>query len=333
MKTRLMTALICLGAVAHAENPAPAAAPAAPAESAPKYTREQMVEILGKQEALVEKLSDEFFAANEALEKKMEDVVSLAASFKDTQDTGTRVNRMKAQLVEGIGKSIRALRLERDKNRAELARLPSYRQDGSSQDRAAEFLDEKIEGRVDLLMDLANSMHRHRDVKKYRYYYEEDWDDDIEVKRKVTDEYKDNRMKSTGSRLTRDELTESIEKEEHRLKQRNNHLEAEMKRAPNLDHTAAKAEVADNQEFLDVLAEKKRELLTGSKATEGKGIGDMSDAMELERQIGNEIREMRGAANQLRILGQRLKGEINRLNAQQAALAAHDAKAGAGKAE
>ena len=291
---------------------------------ATEYTREEMVEILEKQEDYVETLSEEFFTLNDQIEDRIGDVVSTLASLEDGRESKTRVSNLKSKVIDDLKTSLKALQQQRNANAAMMARLPSNRSEDTSLHRANQFLDEKMKGRVDQIMELAHSLHQSKDVKKYDYVVRQKYNDDLKVRKERSEEYKRNRSQTINANQDRESLIKGIEDAEYRLTQEINHIKAEQKRTGGGDLPPAQAQkLADNEELLSVLKEKKREIYKG-KTVETSSVNSTAAAMELERKVNEAVQELRYTNAELRQKGQELKQAFMRLDAQQAALAEYD---------
>jgi hypothetical protein len=295
--------------------------------SAQEYTREQMEEILGKQEALVDGLVNDFFTLNEQIETKIQNVIETLASYEDSSETKTRVSNLKSKVLDELKDDIRALQQRRNANAAMLARLPSNYAEGDGATRANKFLDEKISTRVDQVMEMANSLYQSKDVKKYDYVVRHDYDDNLKVRKKKSDEWKEDRKQSINSNQDREKLIQEIEAAQNRLQQEINHIKAEQQSAGGGPLPPAVAQqLADKEELVATLAEKKKEVFEG-KTVATQAVGTTKGAMELERQVSMAMDDLRMANNELRQKGQELQQALLRLDAQQAKLAEFDAKA------
>lgn len=297
------------------------------ADEANKYTREEMVAILERQEEYVDQLTDEFFTINEDIETRIENVVNAMASYTDSADTKTRVSRLKSKVLNDLKTSIRNLQQQRNVNAATMARLPSNRVEGSTENRANEYLDGKIKTRVDQVMLMANSLYESKDVKKYDYVVKEKFNDNYKVKKRTSDEWKKNRQQTINADLDRKHLLEDIEKAEHRLTQQINHIKAEQKSLGGRPLTEAQAKVlADKEELLAIVQEKKVEVIEGGKKVKKTAVDSTKDAMELEDKVDIALNYLRMANDELRQKGMELKHGLALLDAQQRALRAYDAQ-------
>lgn len=296
--------------------------------TAQEYTREQMVDILEQQEKRVDVLTNEFFTLNEKIETQIQDVISTLASLEDSSETKTRVSNLKSKVLEDLQTSIRDLQQRRNANAAMLSRLPSHYAEGDGATRANQFLDEKIATRVDQVMEMANSLYQSKDVQKYDYVVRQRYnDDDLKIRKKKSDEWKEDRKQSINANQAREQLISKIEAAERRIEQEINHIKAEQQSTGGVALSEAKAlELADKEDLLATLKEKKREVLEG-KSVETEAVGTTKAAMELERQVSLALQDLRATNAELRQKGQELQQALLRLDGQQAKLAEFDAKA------
>jgi hypothetical protein len=244
-------------------------------------------------------------------------VVQALAAMEDSPESKTRISRMKKEIIEDLKQSIQMLQRQRGADAAMLSQTPHAMQENASNAKAREILGEKVKARVDQIMVLAGSLHGNQDVQKYEYYLKEGYgSDDLKVKKRKSDEYKQNKKQNSRASMTREELIQDIEKEEFRLTQKVNHIKAENQRAGGgaLPPQLA-ADLDQTLSFLEILKEKKQEILKG-KNIETEPVGDAREAMMLEKQLQGAVSQLRTANNLLRQKGQVLRVEWDRLQAQ-----------------
>jgi len=296
----------------------------AQAPQQPTRSREEMEAINAEQKARVEKLSAEFFELNDQIEERIESVISALAALEDSKESKTRISRMKGRVIEDLKTAIGQLRRQRSANAAMLSRVPAEQRDNMAQTKANEVIDAKLKTRVDQIMTLSSSLYESRDVQKYEYYVKDKYDGDgLELKRKRSKEYKQNKTQTSRASMQRGDLIKNIEEEQRRIDQKINHINAEVKRAGLAEPPPEQAEhLKQLQSFKEILAEKKQEILMGGKTVHTSPVGDTRQAMELERQLELAVQQLRVANNELRQKGQQLQQEFQRMKSQDAILEA-----------
>ncbi|MGA0333703.1 MAG: hypothetical protein ACO3N7_00755 [Kiritimatiellia bacterium] len=296
-------------------------------EQAPaERSMEEMEQIMAQQEERVAALSEEFFELNGQIEGRIQSVIEALAAMEDSQETKTRISRMKGKVIDDLKQSIRVLQQQRAANSEMMMYMTAEQREGSVQGRANDFLGEKMQARINQVMTLAGSLHANQEVAKYEYYLKDSYDNNgVKVKKRVSDAYKSNQKQSTRANMTREELIKDIEAEEFRLTQRANFLKAEQARGGGALPPQQAEELEQLQAFQEILKEKKLEIFDG-KTVATQPVGDTRHAMELERQLEKAVQELRMANNALRQKGIALRQEMERLRAQQRVVEAKQGK-------
>lgn len=280
---------------------------------------------LQRQEKEVELLVDDFLSLDASIEKRIDQIVSALAGLEDSRDSGTRVAHTKDQVIEGLEKSLQEYKQKRSKNDAQLRTPLSYRTT-EKLDRSNEFLDEKIDTRVDQIMSIANSLHEHKDYKKYTTSYgtsnrNRRYGSRNYGTRRVTDEYRQNSRQSSRADFTRENVGKGAQEEITALRRENDKLRSNAKFAP----SAAQADqwneqIRRNEEDIAKLREAIGQAAVPDK-TPTKSVGSSRAAHNVELTIRDMVKDLQVDQRELFKVSTDINREIDTLNRMQVRLA------------
>ncbi|MDF3128837.1 hypothetical protein P0Y35_06490 [Kiritimatiellaeota bacterium B1221] len=287
---------------------------------APQYSREDMEAIIADQEQRVQSMQTAFLKAHEETEASMLKVVEYVSKLEDSSDSKTRVARLKKMIMSDLQTSIKNLQNQRRAAMQDLARLPEDYKEGSSQQAQIDLTEEMMNERVVAIMKMADSLHQHQSVPKYENYVKSSYNDEVKVKRRVSQEYKRDNKQQQNADQTRKELFENLDRVKFNLNNEIGYMEAEQKRAAGTElATQYEDEIAYKKEMLSLLEEHIVDLKTGS-GTPTESVGSLNDAMQLEKDVAEAINQYKMSTNKLRQQGMILKQQIDLLNAQKVTL-------------
>ncbi len=288
---------------------------------APQYSREDMEAIIADQEQRVQGMQTEFLKLHETAEANMMKVVEYVSKLEDSGESKTRVARLKKMIMSDLQTSIKNLQNQRAAAMQDLARLPEDYKAGSSQQAQIDLTEEMMNERLTAIMTMADSMHQHQDVPKYENYVKSSYDDEIKVKRRVSEEYKRDNKQQQNAEQARKELFDNLDRVKFNINNQIGYMEAEQKRAAGTElATQYEDEIAYKKEMLKLLDEHVMDLKTG-KGTATESVGSLKDAMQLEQDVDAAINNYKQTMNKLRQQGMVLKQQIDLLNAQKVTLA------------
>jgi hypothetical protein len=280
--------------------PAPTAAPANNARSF--------------QEKKVAALADQFFAASEALEKRIDDLVKELVSVRDSTSSGTRIADTKKQLIDGLMASIDTYRLKRQKVEAELRRPVSY-WDADTLEKAEGFHDGRIKKRADQILELGNSLYNSTEYKEFDKVYKEDgWGNVREVEDTQSKGYKQSKKSDQRAEQVGKQTRQTIQQRIVDLQNQINVLKSQSAgtidpaRKAELERQIAANEsrLAETQGLLSQVGE------SGHAGT--TTVDSSSEARDIEMKIRSAAASVKAEHAKLDMLGTQLMQELARLD-------------------
>ncbi len=143
-------------------------------------------------------------------EKRIDAIVEMLRTLKDSESTKTRINALKGDVIAGLRKSIT---IYQTKRRDIFERL---RTDKSASMQALtgdlEKFDTRTQKRVDQILELAKSMPAREDVDKYETDSQSYWNGWHYETSRISEEWKQNRRQGVATEKTLRELREALEK-------------------------------------------------------------------------------------------------------------------------
>ncbi len=109
------------------------------------------------QQEKVKGMLQQYLAANDAIEKQIDEAVSTLTSLSDSVKSGTKVADTKMDAIESLKAGVDKFRLQRQKVEVQLRQSMSS-WDPETLKKVEAFLDGKIQKRVEQIMTLANSI-------------------------------------------------------------------------------------------------------------------------------------------------------------------------------
>lgn len=176
--------------------------------------RRQSIPILeqhiAQREERLQELAEDIRQLDARTEKRIDSIVSKLRDLSDSEDSKTRITRLKGKVIRGLAKSIelygqkRARTLEQERSNADTP-LSGLQQDMGR-------IDERIEKRVDQIMELAKSLPAPEDVEKYESdggtYY---WDGWYDERTRISGEWRQNRRQSVATDKEREAIRKELE--------------------------------------------------------------------------------------------------------------------------
>lgn len=280
-KAALIAACSCLlPALGLAQAPAPA-------PSAIDYeTRIQSVasikEHLAQREARFETLRQDLRTLDARVEAQINQIVTALSSIKDSQDSKTRVAKIKEDVIESLVRTIGVYRQKRMDVYERLRLNPDSPKEQCEQE--LKVFDERIGKRIEQVMQLARSFPGHRDVEKYESAGDSYWRGWHTENTRVSEEWKQNRRDNTSNEVTRRELLRKIDKGIETNKSRRAALADILANRKLSDHESAvqQEELGRLDAAIDLLRMQRRELaLPSAGATRTVGLDEARDAEEM----------------------------------------------------
>lgn len=229
---------------------------------------------------------------NARIEKRVDDLVTLLAGLRDSQDSRRRVTQIKKEAIEGLQQGIERYRAKRKEIR-EMVRTGSGEALGD-----LGKIDEHIIKRIDQIAELTKSIPAHEDVEKYEYDGGSYWNGYYDGGR-VSEEWKQNRRDASASDKQRKDTAEALEKAIKRLEERRQSLKSQLAAGGLTD--AAKnlytAELGQIDAYQDHLQSLQGDVLAGGTGG-GRAIG-LEQAQDIENMIKDARTDLREDAARL----------------------------------
>jgi len=232
------------------------------------------------------------------IEKRVDGLVKMLANLRDSQDSRTKVTRIKKEAIDSLKAGIDRYTQKR-KEVAELIRKGDAAALGD-----LDKFDERIIRRVDQIAELTKSIPTHQDVDKYEstggsywngYYYENS---------RISEEWKQNRRDSTQSDKVRGDAEKALRESLERLDQRRRALDDSLK---NRELTEAARELY-NRELGQIAAYEEHlnaQLLDVSTSVElptgdgGESVVGLQQAHDMESLLEDSRRDLREDVSRL----------------------------------
>ena len=181
------------------------------------------------------------------IESRLDRIVKLLSTIRDSTDSRGRVRRSKDKAIEGLKNSIAFYARERDM-RAQALAAPaanvSVSQENLAKDKGA--LDARIDKRVDQIAALAKSLTQNEEFGRYERYRNDEYDYNAETK-----EFKRFEKDVSGSVKIKSELLQELKAA----------IDKQTREADGLRQTLQAATDPQRQEQIKKLIEEKEELI------------------------------------------------------------------------
>lgn len=215
-------AYVCVAALALAgmAGEAPGQPPPVDSAAALMAQRKQYAEVLSAEAAKSQErlaaISQHLQSLDTDIESRIDRIVKLLSTMRDSTDSRGRVRHMKDKAIAGLRNSITYYVRERDRRNQELAAGGSAAsKEGLAQD--VTKIDVRIEKRVGQILNLANSMTQSEEFGRYERYRNTEYDYSAETK-----EFRRYEKDVSGSARTKaevaQELKASVDKQTREIK-------------------------------------------------------------------------------------------------------------------
>jgi hypothetical protein len=148
-------------------------------------------------------------ALDQRNEARIDLIIDMLKPLEDSQDTNTRINMLKADVIEGLRKSINIYQSKRRDIFERLRTDPSAPAQALKGD--MEKIDERVQKRVDQILELAKSMPARKEVEKYESDGGAYWNGWYQETTRISEEYKQNRRQGVATEKNLRELREALE--------------------------------------------------------------------------------------------------------------------------
>lgn len=172
-----------------------------------------------QRETRLEEVKQDIVTLDARVEKRMDSVVKMLADTRDSQDSKTRISKIKQDAIKGLRRAI-DLYVNKRKEVAERVK----KGDESALGDLPKF-DQRISTRVAQIVELSKSFPPHEDVKKYESEGGDYWNGYYNDNTRINEEWKQSRRDASQSKVQRDEVTTAIREGIARLDQRRRSLQ------------------------------------------------------------------------------------------------------------
>lgn len=251
-------------------------------------------------EQQIQVIVDDIERLNTRIEKRIAKIVSTLENMKDSQNSKTRVAKMKQDAMKGLYRTME----DYNRRRAELKEQLRTGKAAVGEEAAAkgiEKFDTKIENRVNQMIALSKSFTEHVDYKKYENdnsggdygyggYSGWGWDNS-----RISEEWKQNRRETIFTDKQRKKMIEALKTSIDDLERRNNTLRNKAKEGNASPETQKfyQEDIARNDKAIETRSKQLADLMqpgSGSTATTSVNRNQAHDTELMIREIVNDIK-------------------------------------------
>ena len=242
------------------------------------FLRERVSEAKARVDTDVERLR----AKDKQIEKKINDVIKLITSVRDSTDSKTRVILVKKDVIDELNKSVEFYKQRRrarvEKLRQELASPEKF-----ENDKVLDFLDERIDKRIDQIIYITSTMTQAKEWKDSEKYTYTNYGYDG-VRRRTSDKYVRHRKGVSQSNMQRKETMQILEQYEASIERENKRLQQKLDATSKPeDRKAVEELIQKNNKRLQEQRSKTRNMVSYSHET-GRAIS-REQAFETDRWV------------------------------------------------
>lgn len=248
-------------------------------------------EHISQREARFDALKKDLLTLDARVEERIDYLVKTLSNIKDSNDSKTRIANLKADVIDGLRRSITIYRQKRmaifERQRKEQV-VPEAELAAN-----IDAFDKRIGKRIDQIMELVRSLPGHQEVPKYESdggtYYADGW---YEETSRISDDWKQNRRQSAKTDTERRDLLKDIENSISAADSRRRALADTLAKGKlsEKDRTLRQQELGRTDALLDNLKQRRRELSLPGDAS-GRELG-MSEASDLEKMINDSAQDV-----------------------------------------
>jgi hypothetical protein len=233
--------------------------------------------------------SKEIVVLDQRIESQVADLVKLIANLRDSKDSGTKVNRLKKDAIDGLQTGIERYTAKR---REVTEKIRGG--DGSALGDLDKF-DDRILTRIDQIATLSKSMPTHQDVEKYESDGGTYWNGYYAENTRISDEWRQNRRETVVSDQERNEVIKTIQDGLDKIDRRRRELQESQKNrqlTPDAKQLNAR-ELGKIDAIEDHLSKQLRDITTSTGTGGGKSLGSdqATDIIHMVEDARSDIRE------------------------------------------
>ena len=255
---------------------------------------EQQIEVLRRQvasaQARVDVHVEKLMAKDGEIEAKINDVIKLLNSIKDSTESKTRITKVKKDIIDNLSKSIEFYRQRR---RARIQKLKDERASftAAESDKALAFLDNKIDKRIEQITFITSNMTQNREWKNSEKYEYVDDGYGNRIISGTSDKYTRHRKSLSSATQQRGKTEEILEKNRAEIERENARLEKLLKSARTEEGRAAvEAQIKKNNARLSKQAENENKMVNYARDT-GKSLS-RKDAFETDKWVEDMVKDI-----------------------------------------
>ncbi|MES2476554.1 MAG: hypothetical protein V4640_12295 [Verrucomicrobiota bacterium] len=192
--------------------------------------RQSVVDIkahLAARETRLAEIASDIRALDDRNEKRIDSIVNTLKGMKDSEDSKTRINALKADVIAGLRRSITIYQQKRRDVFERLRTDKTVSMEALTKD--MDRFDIRTQKRVDQIMELAKSMPERKDVEKYESDGGEWWNGYYHETSRISDEWRQNRRQGVATEVALRELRDALDKTIADQEGRRNSIAAQLK--------------------------------------------------------------------------------------------------------
>jgi len=258
-------------------------------------------------EARLQEITQRMTELDGAIEQQVQQIAEFLSGIKDSPDSRSRVSQMKKDFIQNLKKSIDVYQRLRNDRLQELGR-PGVANTGQS----LTILDEKIDTRVDQILEVAKSFSESDGMREYEYFY----DDDGGATRLESDTSRQNRREGSRAGQVEDRVIEGLEAAIRDDEQRRQTLENRLSWAGTAEEKKAlQDQMAEIDRTIETRRGQIRELLTERESADQ--ALDSREAFALDQQLDDQMQALKKMFQELYSLAAERRNELQRIKALQ----------------
>jgi hypothetical protein len=290
MNRNLLSAgLACsMMAIGNAQPPAPATPAPVMDLEARKASVVSLQAYIEQREKRQAELGQDIMTLDARIEKRVDELVKLLANTRDSQDSKTRISMLKREAIEGLKNGINLYVSKRREMREKI------RTGDASALGDLDKFDERINRRVDQIVDIAKSFPGHKDVDKYETSGGDYWNGYYYENSRIREDWKQNRRDNVQSNKTRDDTTKALKDALERLDQRKRSLKDLMANRK-LSESALKLyqqELGQIDAYTDHINSQLKELVS-QRGSGASNQPSLEEAMDMESMLDDARKDLR----------------------------------------
>ena len=283
----------------------------------PAPTAEQLKSWVAIRQQRVDLLRDEIKQSDARIESRLDVIIDTLKTVTDSQDSRTKVARMKEDTGKKLAKTVTYYDQKRAALKQEL-RAPRLQLTEDEKRRMIAIFDARIEKRTQQILDLNKSMPTHEDHERYRAVGSSWYGTDYERNK----EFEQNRRMTSHSNTQRDAIVKQLDASIARLDVQSRTIKTQLAAtADPLQRKTLSDELAKNDALIAARRQQKLETL---KPTDPGAVHTIAlkEALDMDKAMQSAVNDLRRDFTSLFERYNTFLNELSTLHATEAALAA-----------